>query len=259
MLMAPLDEMVTEQIEHQWLDPAANAHDEIDHARLSIRVAIVGEAGSTELLIWSELLQHDISVCRASENYIADIAPSRFDYDVLLIAGSDPKRIKRLLRCYAPALARRPKVALTKGNSPSERASLLRAGFDDVFDTRMPMPEARARMRAMVQRYGIARAHAPASAAVETAPDYGPHLVAPATGSERALLEMLLAANGRSVPATMLAGALGRNEPLKLATIKVIVSTLRKKLRKGADIRSDRQAGYLLSLDGNDGQAGPSR
>ncbi|MBF9150594.1 winged helix-turn-helix domain-containing protein [Novosphingobium jiangmenense] len=221
-----------------------------DDARTDIvvRMALVGEASSSALLVWSELLHRDIAICRASENYLADISPQRFFYDVLIIAGNDTKRIKRLLRYYAPALALKPKIALARTSSPSERAALLRAGFDDVFDTRMPMPEAQARMRALVERYGLARLGHGASVERVASNDQERHFAQAPSGRERAVFELLLAAKGSAVPARSLARALGREEPLKPATIKVIVSALRKKLREGADIRSDRQSGYALSL-----------
>lgn len=64
------------------------------------------------------------------------------------------------------------------------------------------------------------------------------------------MFELLLGAKGAAVPGRVLARALGRDEPLKPTSLKVLISALRKKLREGVDIRSDRQNGYTLSLDG---------
>lgn len=250
MLMAPFEKPEATRRARPRFPLQDDAVNDDTRADLVVRMAIIGEAGSSTLLIWSELLHNDISVCRTSENYLADISPNRFDYDVLIIAGNDSKRIKRLLRYYAAALALKPKIALTRMSSPSERATLLRAGFDDVFETRMPIPEAQARMRALVQRYGIARATRALSQDREEPEGHERHFAQVPSGRERAMFELLLAAKGAAVPGRVLARALGRDEPLKLTTLKVIISALRKKLREGVDIRSDRQNGYTLSLDG---------
>lgn len=248
MLMAPFGKPETGR--HGRALPTRHDDAVNDDARtdLVVRMALVGEASSSALLVWSELLHRDLAICRASENYLADISPQRFFYDVLIIAGNDTKRIKRLLRYYAPALALKPKIALARTSSPAERAALLRAGFDDVFDTRMPLPEAQARMQTLVQRYEIARLDNGAPRGGVATNDQDQHFIQVPSGRERAVFELLLAAKGSAVPGRSLARALGQAEPLKPATIKVIVSALRKKLRQGAEIRSDRQNGYALSL-----------
>lgn len=251
MLMSSFGKSETIRDTRSRLMPQDDASNRGDRADLVIRMAVIGEAGYSNLLVWSELLHGDIVVCRTSENYLADISPNRFDYDVLIIAGNDTKRIKRLLRHYAAALTQKPKLALTRAGSPSERAALLRAGFDDVFETRMPVPEAQARMRALVQRYEIAQAIHVAPTKRTVGDGWDLHFAKQPSDREMALFELLLAAKGSAVPGRTLARALGRNEPLKPATIKVIVSSLRKKLRDGVDIRADRQNGYALSFDDN--------
>lgn len=124
MLMAPFEKPEATRRARPRFPLQDDAVNDDTRADLVVRMAIIGEAGSSTLLIWSELLHNDISVCRTSENYLADISPNRFDYDVLIIAGNDSKRIKRLLRYYAAALALKPKIALTRMSSPSERATL---------------------------------------------------------------------------------------------------------------------------------------
>jgi DNA-binding response OmpR family regulator len=215
---------------------------------LVVRLALVGESSASALLIWSELLHRDIDICRVSENYLADISPNRFDYDVLIIAGNDPKRVKRLLRFYAAAITNKTKVALVRSTGPKERATLLRAGFDDVFDPRMTIPEAQARMRAHHARHCLTRAHPVESKAEKAEPWDEPdeHFALPPTSREKAMFEILHAADGSVVSMRRLAQALGPDNALKPASVKVLISTLRKKLRAGLDIRSDRQNGYAL-------------
>jgi DNA-binding response OmpR family regulator len=233
------------------LSPGDAANDEPD-PELAVRLALVGETNASNLLIWSELLQREIDICRASENYLADISPNRFEYDLLIIAGNDPKRVKRLLRCYAPAIAWKPKVALVRSSNPRERASLLRSGFDDVFEPRMPIPEAQARMRALVNRYDMALMRR-ASLELASVPQSGAaadaHFAIAPTARERALFDLLLSAQGSAVPSRILAAAQGTEGALKPSSVKVVVSSLRRKLRDGYEISSDRQKGYALRTD----------
>lgn len=227
-----------------------DAHDSPD-VNLVVRLALVGESSASSLLLWSELLHRDIDICRVSENYLADISPNRFQYDVLVIAGNDPKRVKRLLRYYAAAITDKTKIALVRSTGPNERASLLRAGFDDVFEPRMAIPEAQARMRAHHARHRLARTGRANEHVVEmsTSESTDAHFATPPTAREKAMFEMLRAADGNVVPMGVLARALGSDSVLQPSSVKVFVSSLRKKLRDGLDIRSDRQHGYALYRD----------
>lgn len=135
--------------------------DELDAAQ--IRIVKVGETVVQDAFLWWPLAFPNCQLCACSESYIANISPSRDPYDVLVVAGSDAKRLVKLLRCYLPVLGLVPKIAALEKSTPPERARLLNAGFDDVLTAGVPVHEARARVMAIWQRYQMRSVSLPPS------------------------------------------------------------------------------------------------
>lgn len=89
-----------------------------------------------------------VQLHRITDDYIGHIDDSREYYNTLFVIGSDPVRIRKLMRIYRPLLKMKAKIVIMREVRPSVKAQLLNAGFDDVFDREMPVAEAAARVRA---------------------------------------------------------------------------------------------------------------
>ena len=123
------------------------------------QVAVFGDLSALPQCDWVQLAFPNNSVTSISESYIAALAPSQSEFDLVIVVGSDPRRMRHLLRFYRMALTSRPKIALLQAATPPDRTMLLNAGFDEVCDLRMPIPEARARASALLHRYSLSVEH----------------------------------------------------------------------------------------------------
>lgn len=221
--------------------------DELDAAQ--IRIVKVGETVVQEAFLWWPLAFPNCQLCACSESYIANISPSRDPYDVLLVAGSDAKRLVKLLRCYLPVLGLVPKIAALEKSTPRERARLLNAGFDDVLTAGVPVQEARARVMAIWQRYQMRSVSLPPSsrggARVEQAPALSK---GPLTKREADIFRSLLEKSPSPVPLPELQAGLSFARPIKTTSLRVQISMLRKKLKDGAHIQK-MTTGYALIVD----------
>lgn len=139
-----------------------------------------------------------------------------------------------------------------------DRVAALEAGADDILDPTMPIPEAVARVRAMLRRSGPADA-APAGRArgrwsllagvrLVRGPDGGSHRL---TAAEFDLLRLLAAAPGRAVGRDAISlEAFRRPWRPDDRAVDGLVKRLRRKL--GPDsILTSRGLGYALAIDVN--------
>lgn len=137
-----------------------------------------------------------------------------------------------------------------------ERVAALEAGADEVLDATVPLPEAVARVRAVLRRSGpaAAAAHRPARSAWSLSP--GVRLVhGPDGGSQRLtaaesdLLRLLVAASGRAVDRdTISREAFRRPWQPEDRAVDGLVKRLRRKL--GPDsILASRGVGYALTIE----------
>lgn len=226
--------------------PAAFA-DELESAQ--IRIVKVGEAVEQEAFIWWPLAFPNCQLCACSESYIANISPSRDPYDILLVAGSDAKRLVKLLRFYLPVLGLVPKIAALEKSTPRERTKLLNAGFDDVLTAGVPVQEARARLTAIWQRYQMRSVSLPASSRGFASFEQIPALSkGPLTRREADIFRSLLQKSPSPVPLSELQAGLSFARPIKTTSLRVQISTLRKKLREGVHIQK-MTTGYALIVD----------
>lgn len=217
---------------------------------LVARIAIFGDTSTLPQIDWLQFVLPEQSIRPVSESYIADISPSKSDYDVLAIAGNDIRRVRYLLRIYRPLLSAKPKFAILQSTLPRDRAFLLNAGFDDVFDPRMPVPEAQARIVACAQRYA-AVAEGAATPSTEL-PQFQRlrRMLAQLSPRERSVCEMLLLQFPNPVGIDSLATAhLGR-QMLAPASLRVLISTIRTKLPEDVSIAYTHPKAYLLRITG---------
>ncbi|GAA0604543.1 response regulator [Craurococcus roseus] len=141
---------------------------------------------------------------------------------------------------------------------PAERVAGLEAGADEVLDAAVPLPEALARVRAVLRRSGPATAaaavHRPTGGRWGLSPGvrlvHGPDGVSHRlTGAEFDLLRLLIAASGRAVERDAISReAFRRPWRPEDRAVDGLVKRLRRKL--GPDsILASRGVGYALTIE----------
>lgn len=118
------------------------------------RVVHFGDSVAEAKLTWLQLVGLPFDRRKISEAYVTDLGSSGDPFDILLVSGGDQVRIRRFLRINKPLLNGKLKIALMPSSKPRDRALLLSAGFDDVFDLKMNTLEARMRACTMSERMG---------------------------------------------------------------------------------------------------------
>lgn len=182
---------------------------------------------------------------RIADDYIGHVDDSREYYNTLFVIGSDPVRIRKLMRIYRPVLKTKAKIVIMREVRPGVTAQLLNAGFDDVFDREMPIAEAAARVRAVLGRI----AQSQQSKVVEEVRDlHLQHFIRePLLGREARVLSMLVAARGSPVRSSQLAiSGRSTHRPISTKSLQVLISGLRSKLHPNLRIVSQGPAGYSL-------------
>lgn len=213
------------------------------------RVAVVGDVTIPTALSWVADAFVDCKVVLTTESYIADISPNRDPYDVLIVAGYDPKRLTKLLKSYQPLLQYTPKIALLDETAPQVRARLLNGGFDDVFSSSTRAEEMVARAKAILARYEVAQKN------VAQRRSYGKPVThalckAPLTRREADVIDMLLERTPASVPVDVLRSGSPAMREIQASSLKVVISDLRKKLFEHAEILRT-STGYMIILEGD--------
>lgn len=215
-----------------------------------VRVAHFGDTFPSDLDRWLRAVGHEFDLRKISDDYIADTSSRNGGFDVLLVCGSDPIRLRKFLRFYKPALAGKVKIALLQSTKPRGRARLLNSGFDDVFDLKMPAPEARTRIAAIVTRMGVQPATDRDDLVVMGS--IGPVDVRTLafdrlTPRETKLLGLLAETPGRPVPIAKITERLSaEGKPIRVATIRVAISKLRQKLHDNVKVHAHEHFTYSL-------------
>lgn len=214
---------------------------------LSARIALFGDNASATLLDWLGLAFPNNSVRHISESYIADVSPRDSSYNVVVVAGREARRIRQIVKLYRPALNSIPKIAMLNAAMPRERAGLLNAGFDDVFELRMTVPEAQARTLALANRYALSANLQPSLAAMPQLALY--RKVEPRmTVRERSVCEALFRRYPHPVSVIVLCSALPGKAPLSVASLRVLVSEIRHKLPSNIRINHQSPSSYSLEI-----------
>lgn len=219
-----------------------------DVRALSARIALFGDSASTPLTDWIGHTFPSHSICHISESYIADVSPRNSSFDLLVVAGREVRRVRQILKFYGPALNCVPKIAMLHVTMPKERAALLNSGFDDVFELRMKVPEARARAIALVNRYAIAADLQPSLVLMPHLSLFrkaAPHM----TPRERSIGELLFKRYPDPVSFSELTSAMPGKAPLGTSSLRVLISKLRLKLPSNVRINHHSSIAYSLEID----------
>ncbi|MEI6643057.1 MAG: winged helix-turn-helix domain-containing protein [Novosphingobium sp.] len=168
-------------------------------------------------------------------------------FDVLFIGGEDTARISRYIKSNVKLLAGRLTFVLTSRSSPTKRARLLNAGCDDVLDIdRVDTIEAIARLTAHVERHQIYR---------QSFQDTQTQLnkidqivdIRHCSQKEISIIRIFISSNNCFISYLKLRNEIGHlSSPSTENYMKVVISNIRKKLRKSHLIKAKLGMGYEL-------------
>lgn len=214
---------------------------------ISFRVVSIKDSGCDQRLAW---LHQGV---RQSQEYAYREGDTNFlsvvdrDYDVLIVAGHDVQRMKRIVIRNRVALHRKLKICVMNQSMPADRAQLLMAGYDDVVDiARVPWPEFAARIQAMNARVASAIGRQDAKEQELSRLDKICHMRRLTWREQDILLSLL---NARDMCASLMtlrrcispAGTL-----VSESHLRVLISQLRHKLFDHVEIINVRGIGYKL-------------
>lgn len=216
----------------------------------TVRVFRFADCMAPELDAWISALCPLAGRRFISETYIANFMDGEEPYVVAIVAANDLERARKFLRYNKPLLSAKLKIALLPSSRPPQRATLLMAGFDDVFDARTNIAEAQLRIAAMSRRnaiYGQAsrrRGLGGSEVTLKAA------FAAPLTPRELQVASLLAAHTASGLPRSAILSEFGiEPQPLSHAALKVVISKLRAKLAPGWKIQSNRGYAYRLQPD----------
>ncbi|CAH0495845.1 hypothetical protein NVSP9465_00865 [Novosphingobium sp. CECT 9465] len=223
---------------------SAAAFNLTDIRNIPVRVAVIGDMKAHGTMGWLHFIAPNQQICTVSESYVADLTGVREEYDILVVAGYDMRRLQRLLRLYQPVLTKKPKIAVLVGAMPSDRSKLLNSGYDDVFDQRTPVPEAQARLLAHHRRYRMSAE----TGSPRRARSFDPSLWcdSPLTARENEILAALAEKSPLPVLTYHLRKSQSGKRELANSSVRVLISTIRSKLKPGITIS---YAGCAYSIE----------
>lgn len=240
-------------------DSAERAGDPFEPGELAFKLAYLRDSGLEQRRAWLERLHCELDAGFRYCEFDSFIFSAQWgEFDVALVHGLDWRRLVGVLSANRALLRNRITIAVMNESSPTRRAALLMAGYDDVFDLRMAIPEARARIRRHIMRLSVSRNQGVLDTLGVSA---WPKGVSPAllpaieraasrfTPRERLLFGCLFGGFGRVVLYSTLLRAYELRE-LKngVKSLRVAMSGLRRKLDGLFEIMAHPHQGYELQL-----------
>lgn len=176
------------------------------------------------------------------------VSSSSGHFDMLIIGADDTSRACRFLKENYSLVKNRPKILLENRSDPKRRARALRSGFDDVFEfARTSKPEAICRLIAIHRRTKLTQ---------ETRRQHEKYdeiiaeiLIEDAilTDAEYRVIKELIHNNKKILSYERLQVIASRSvELISMANLKVIISRLRKKIKRKFLIKSESGYGYAI-------------
>lgn len=219
----------------------------LDVSSITARCAYFNERAVQEQLNFVEGVISGTPNYSISENYITHISDVGAEFDVLFVCSNDPRRANKLFRSYRPILKRKINVVVMAKSTPAARALLLSGGFDDVFDLKTDLREARLRILSYHRRRRITDPLPIAQQLIiNNSLDAG-MLKSKLTPTEGMVFSRLLEARQRPVPLMTLCNSVSRAQSrTRMTSGRVLLSRIRKKLGPGLAIICQGQAGYAL-------------
>ena len=170
-------------------------------------------------------------------------------FDILLFGGNDPRRLGDFMKKHSTMMANKGKICISTKCGPKRRAKLLMAGFDDVIDiNRMHQAEFIARLYNIWRRYNSAESNRIADhhfSHLINRISYGDKL----TPKQKQVLITIIKSINYTATYTYLCSAASSDiHPISHGHLKVLISGIRKLLKPGYKIVSDRNASYTLIM-----------
>lgn len=243
---------VTMGVDNNWL-PSGAAFRELTggfaEANLPrARIVFLSDRNAPARENWIRAIYPDEPSSKYSELDTTLFSTSTGAFQMLLLHGDDPERMAKIIRRDTESLSGKIKIALCSRTYPPDRAKLLNAGFDDVFDLRMDPIEAFARINAMQRRRTIAqRSQAPDINAVllEEIHHYTTRRL---THREYEVLAKLVSKRGAPVSNSELSRSKNKRiPPMGVKALQVFICRLRKKLRPEYKINSNLDGCYVFT------------
>lgn len=216
---------------------------------LRVRCLSLSDSCRQERETWLGLVFNEVEIFTYTESGYNFLSLAKNDFDVLVVSGSDIRRMSSIVRLAQPMLHRRMCIGLINDGNAKRRAQLISAGADDVFSSKRMHPiEAIARIEAIRRRYVTADELAQEKMAQEQLLG---RLCEPSrlTDRERRLLLNLCTARDNFVRYdAILRDLTDYHERIAPEYLKLIVCHLRRKLRPGVKIVARRGEGYQLEI-----------
>ncbi len=223
--------------------------EQAEPSRYPALVTNFGDRHIQALMDWMEGLIPGHTSARIFDSYIIPYATQPFKF--FFACGNDTTRVIKLLRHYPHLLGSKICIATVAHSTPTDRARLMKAGYDDVFQPSMSAIEARCRLDAHLRRSEAAK--------VAVVRRWSPHvtevdqsLLEPLvetrlTEREKLVLHLLAQRVGRATPIASLQRDMRRKYGhASIPSLRVVVSQIRKKLRQGYTIIATVDGGYVL-------------
>lgn len=221
---------------------------ESDMNLIKIRYLSTKDASKIERDKWiSDVFPYAENQClNYFETY--SVSSSSGHFDILIIGADDTSRACRFLKENYSLVKNRPKILLENRSDPKRRARALRSGFDDVFEfARTSKPEAICRLIAIHRRTKLTQ---------ETRRQHEKYdeiiaeiLIEDAilTDAEYRVIKEIIHNNKKIISYERLQIIASRDvEPISLANLKVIISRLRRKIKRKFLIKSEAGYGYAI-------------
>lgn len=172
-------------------------------------------------------------------------------FNIVMVHGDDVPRISKIIRENSEAFAGKVKIAVCSRSWPPDRARLLNAGFDDIFDLRMDPLEARARVAALMRRRLLSQTRQAPPISQQLLIEMQGYVTSKLTFRETEIFAKLLEKRGQPVSIAVL-GTSFRNKTggMKKAALRVFLCRLRKKLKDNVQIVSENGVSYILKISG---------
>lgn len=214
---------------------------------LKVRYITFNDQNSNSRKNWVNKVFSQYTEFDYSDHATNFISIAHDDFDALVVGGDDTRRVSKILRLNQAILNRRLKISVMARSNAKRRAQILSAGFDDVMDIiRVQPPEAIARVSSMWMRYQARFSYENVEKCLNSRIEKFAHLAALNPREQRIMAAFI--ENERNYISYFSLRQLSSDghDLITDKNLKVIISKLRRKLRKNVNIRSIPLLGYVL-------------
>lgn len=223
-------------------------------AAMCVEVVFAGEAYALSEAMGQKLAElqgrglpaPEMSDLRGEQSELEKVAAA----DVVIVYGDVTEQLRRSVEQMRAARLTFPIVAFRDERCQPDNPELLRAGFDDVFDSSMPMEEIAARVKGMYERAQVYQRRNSLGLSLRR----GGSGEAPRdvfSGRERTILTLLQENQGRIVTYQEILNRIGKAATTRAVhTLQVTMSGLRQKLSDEWKILGINRTGYILVMNG---------